>query len=55
MHNQGKSLRHDDTLNFRSTACDELHVQVERLRFYGKTGNPLLKTFTVKKEANFWI
>ncbi len=55
MHNQGASLRHDDTLNFRSTPCDELHIQVERLRHFGQTGNPQLTTFAVKKEINFWI
>jgi phenylpropionate dioxygenase-like ring-hydroxylating dioxygenase large terminal subunit len=55
MHNQGSSLRVDGNLTFRSTPCDELHIQIERLRFYGKTGNPLLNTFTTKKEINFWI
>ena len=55
MHNQGASLKRDGTLNFRSTPCDELHVQVERLRHFGKVGNPQLKTFAVKKEINFWI
>ncbi|MBY0518086.1 MAG: aromatic ring-hydroxylating dioxygenase subunit alpha [Bacteriovoracaceae bacterium] len=55
MHNQGSSLQNDPVLNFRSTPSDELHVQIERLRFYGKTGNPLLETFEIKKEIDFWI
>lgn len=55
MHNQGSSLRFDDRLNFRSTPCDELHIQVERLRHFGKIGSSELKTFKIKKEINFWI
>lgn len=55
MHNQGSSLRQDGTLNFRSTPSDELHIQIERLRHFGKTGNEQLRTFKMKKEINFWI
>ncbi|MFP5458852.1 MAG: Rieske 2Fe-2S domain-containing protein [Bacteriovoracia bacterium] len=55
MHTQGKALRQDDVRAFRSTPCDELHVQIERLRHYGKTGSPLLHSYTSMKEIDFWI
>ena len=55
MHNQGSSLRFDDTLAFRSTPADELHVQIERLRHYGKIGSDRLWQHESYKEAAFWI
>lgn len=55
MQNQARCLKLHQKPQFHSTECDELHVQIERLRFYGKTGHPLLHTYESKKEIYFWI
>jgi len=55
MQNQSKSLALNPQSQFHSTECDELHVQIERIRYYGKTGHKLLHEYTSKKEINFWI
>ena len=55
MINQGASLTKDHVRNYRYTAADELHIQIERLRKFGAKGDEKLMTFQTKKEVEFWI
>lgn len=52
---QSDALSHPIDMAFHSTECDELHVQIERIRYYGKTGHALLRKYESKKEIKFWI
>lgn len=52
---QSRSLEIDPTLNFRSTDADALHVEIEKLRQYGKIDSPLLHTYKNYIEKDFWI
>lgn len=52
---QSRSLEIDNTLNFRSTDADSLHVEIEKLRHYGKTNNPLLRSYESQLKKEFWI
>ncbi len=55
MQNQARSFSLNQVQQFHSTDCDELHVQIERLRYYGKSGHELLFEYKSKKEIYFWI
>jgi phenylpropionate dioxygenase-like ring-hydroxylating dioxygenase large terminal subunit len=55
MDNQARSLKHDPRPTFRSTDCDEVHVQIERLRNWGTTGDQKVYEFEIEKRINFWI
>jgi len=55
MINQGKSLSFDPQRSYRFTSADELHIQIERLRHFGKNRDEKLKTFKTSKEVEFWI
>ena len=55
MKNQGESLTYNPQRSYRSTPADELHVQIERLRHFGKTNDEKLYSFTIKKDVEFWI
>jgi len=55
MKNQGDSFRLNPKTAFRSTEADEVHKEIERLRFYGVKGDEKAKSYKGKKEINFWI
>ncbi len=55
MINQGKSLEFDPQRSYRSTEADELHIQIERLRHFGKIGDERLTQFKISKQVDFWI
>jgi phenylpropionate dioxygenase-like ring-hydroxylating dioxygenase large terminal subunit len=55
MQNQARSFREDFDPRFKATDADEIHLAIERLRSLGREGDPLLNTFTKKREKKFWI
>jgi phenylpropionate dioxygenase-like ring-hydroxylating dioxygenase large terminal subunit len=55
MEVQSRSLKIDPTLNFRSTDADALHVEIEKLRHYGKIDNEKLKSYSNTVHKEFWI
>lgn len=59
MKNQGSSLLALDEQGFgqpfRSTAADELHIAIERLREMGRVGDSRLGTVRWTKEREIWI
>ncbi len=55
MKEQFKSLSLDPTENFRSTDADALHIEIERLRHFGKIGSEKLKSFENIIKKDFWI
>jgi phenylpropionate dioxygenase-like ring-hydroxylating dioxygenase large terminal subunit len=55
MINQGKSLEMDPQRSYRSTEADELHIQIERIRHFGKMNDERLLSFKISKEVSFWI
>lgn len=55
MKEQGRSLNIDSSQVFRSTDADAIHVSIERLRHWGKTGSDQLYEFEQKVEKDFWI
>lgn len=59
MKNQGANLLRLDEqgagLPFRSTAADELHIAIERLRELGRSGDERLKNIAWTKEREIWI
>lgn len=59
MKNQGRNLQRLDEqghgLPFKSTAADELHIAIERLRELGRAGDERLRTTAWTKERELWI
>ena len=55
MEEQYRSLAIDPTPNFRSTDADALHVEIERLRAWGKIDSPKLYEYESKIVKEFWI
>ena len=55
MEEQYRSLLIDPTPNFRSTDADALHIEIERLRAWGKSDSDQLYKYQSKIEKFFWI
>lgn len=55
MHEQSRSLKIDPTENFRSTDADALHIEIERLRNWGRNDSEQLYNYTNKVKKDFWI
>jgi len=56
MINQGTSLALDQQTLFRSTPADEVHMQIERLRYFGQMGErEKIDIHQNIKDIHFWI
>lgn len=55
MRIQSMNLKNDNRQNFQSTPADELHLQIERLRKMGESGNQELWNVTKDVTTDIWI
>lgn len=55
MDNQGRSLKNDPRVNYRSTECDEVHLAIERLRHLGINDTQKVYEIDYEKRISFWI
>lgn len=55
MHEQSRALAIDPTPNFRSTDADALHIEIEKIRQYGRSDSDLLYNYSNKVTKDFWI
>lgn len=52
---QGRSLKHHGTPQFSSTAADVLHLHIEALREWARSGGQTELPQPVREEMDFWI
>ena len=55
MESQGKNIKHFQETHFESTQADLLHVYIESLRNFAKSGEKGEKPKPTTKSAEFWI
>ncbi len=53
--NQSRNLRRDLNPQFRATAADVVHANVEKLRLFGSQNDPKVSTFKSSLETDIWI
>jgi hypothetical protein len=52
---QGKNIKHFKGTNFKSTQADLLHIYIESLRSFAKSGGKGVSPKPIKRSAEFWI
>ena len=52
---QGKNIKHFKETNFKSTQADLLHIYIESLRSFAKSGGKGVSPKPIKRSAEFWI
>jgi hypothetical protein len=55
MESQGKNIKHFQETHFESTQADLLHIYIESLRNFAKSGEKGEKPKPTTKSAEFWI
>lgn len=55
MEIQGENIKHFKETNFKSTPADLLHVYIESLRGFAKSGGKNTSPKPIKKSSEFWI